>query len=235
MILLYFDNKYAYWAPVLLESILFHEPDMKVFIQGYNLTEEQEEEINSFKNVVLLKNDELKFDIKLMNKIEYRVICWKANQFLEAFKKFPEEDLFIIMDVDMILVQSLTELKEQMKSHDLGAVWVGEKKIMGGFNAIRKTPIMVEFLKSWSKKMTTGIYTYNKDQPSMAKTFNEFSGKIEFLLLTRQYLDHLEREESYVWSAHKSDKLDSKHIRVKKYSNYTKEQKEKNEIIFRKF
>lgn len=234
MILLYFDNKYAYWAPVLLESILLHEPNMKVFIQGYNLTKEQEHEIKSFSNVILLKNDFLCLTSE-MRKIEYRVICWKANQFLEAFKKFPDEELFIIMDVDMILVKPLIKLKEQMKNHDLGAVWVSRKKIMGGFNAIRRTPIMAKFLESWSKKMTTGIYTYNKDQPSMAKTFNEFVGKIEFLLLTRQYLDHLEREESYVWSAHKSNKLDSKQIRVKKYSNYTKEQKRKNEIISRKF
>jgi len=79
------------------------------------------------------------------------------------------------------------------------------------------------------------VYTYNKDQPAMAKTFNKFHGKIEFLLLTRQYLDHLERKNSYVWSAHKSNKLGAKRIRVKKYSKYTKEQKKKNEIIFRKF
>lgn len=234
MILLYFDNKYAYWAPVILKSILLHEPNMKVFIQGYNLTEEQEKEIKCFKNVILLKNDELIFN-NTMKKIEYRVICWKANQFLEAFKRFPDEDLFIIMDVDMILVKPLTKLKEQMKNYDLGAVWVHRKKIMGGFNAIKRTPIMVEFLESWSKKMTTGIYTYNKDQPAMAKTFNKFIGKFDFLLLTRQYLDHLEKEDSYVWSAHKSQKLDSKHIRVEKYSNYTKKQKRKNEIIFRKF
>jgi len=115
MILLYFDNKYAYWAPVILESILLHEPDMKVFIQGYNLTEEQEQEIKCFENVVLLKNDRLRLNDK-MHRIEYRVICWKANQFLEAFDRFPEEDLFIVMDVDMILAQPLTELKEQMKS-----------------------------------------------------------------------------------------------------------------------
>jgi len=225
MILLYFDNKYAYWAPVLLDSILLHEPDMKVFIQGYNLTKEQEKEIKSFKNVVLLKNDILFFDKNIMDKIEYRIICWKANQFLEAFEKFPDEDLFIIMDVDMVIVKPLTKLKKQMEKHDLGAVWVRKNKIMGGFNAIRRTPIMIEFLKSWSKKMTTGRYTYNKDQPSMAKTFNEFLGKIEFLLLTRQYLDHLEREDSYIWSAHKSKKLGRKRKRVKKYKKYTESQK----------
>ena len=164
MILLYFDNKYAYWAPVILESILLYEPDMKVFIQGYNLTEEQEQEIKCFKNVVLLKNDRLIFNDRTMQKIEYRVICWKANQFLEAFDRFPDEDLFILMDVDMILVKPFTELKKQMKNYDLGAVWVHNTKIMGGFNVIRRNPIMVKFLEKWSKRMTTGIYTYNKDQ-----------------------------------------------------------------------
>jgi len=227
MVLLYFDNKYAYWAPVILSSILLHEPDMKVFIQGYNLTKEQAKTINSFKNVVLFKNDKLKFDKKTMDKIEFRVICWKANQFLEAFEKFPDEDLYIIMDVDMIFIQPLTKLKEQMKSYDLGAVWVGPKKIMGGFNAIRKTPVMIEFLESWSKKMTTGRYTYNKDQPSMAKTFNEFLGKIEFLILPRLYLDDMEKNNSYVWSAHKVSRRGTKESRIKKYKEHVDKIKRK--------
>ena len=222
MILLYFDDKYAYWASVILDSILLHEPDMKVFIQGYNLTKKQLKEINSFSNVVLLKNDKLEFDKSIMDKIEYRVICWKANQFLEAFERFPDEDLFIIMDVDMILVQPLTKLKNDMKNYDLGAVWVSRKKIMGGFNAIRRSHIMVDFLKSWSKKITTGRYTYNKDQSAMAKTFNEFLGKIDFLLLTRQYLDHLEKKDSYVWSAHKVSTRGLKIKRFKKYTDYNK-------------
>ena len=227
MILLYFDNKYAYWAPVLLDSILFFEPDMKVFIQGYNLTKDQIKSIKSFKNVVLLKNDKLYFDKSIMDKIEYRVICWKANQFLEAFEKFPDEDLFIIMDIDMILVKPLTQLKKQMIDYDFGAVWVHKNKIMGGFNAIKRNSIMVEFLKSWSNKMTAGRYTYNKDQPTMAKTFNKFLGKIDFLLLSRQYLDASENINSYVWSAHKSKKLGSKKQRFIKYQKYIKKEKKK--------
>ena len=231
MILLYFDDKYAYWAPILLESILLHEPNMKVFIQGYNLKPYQVKKIKTFSNVVFFKNDKLYFDKSIMDETHYRVICWKANQFLEAFEKFPDEELYIIMDVDMILIQPLTELKEQMNNYDLGAVWVNKGKIMGGFNAIKRTPIMVEFLESWSKKMTTGRYTYNKDQPSMAKTFNEFLGKIEFLLLTRQYLDHLEREDSYVWSAHKVKNFGTKESRFKKYKNYTRTIKIERGII----
>jgi hypothetical protein len=137
---------------------------------------------------------------------------------LEAFDRFPDENLFIITDVDMLMVNPLTDLKEDMKTYDVGVVWVGDTKIMGGFVAVKRNKRTREFLETWNNIMTTGRYFYNKDQPALSTTFKKYYKKLDFLLLSRQYVDQTSNAGSYIWSSHKIMKFGSKR---KKRSQYT--------------
>ena len=199
---------------------MVRDPEERVFTQGYNLKRKTVNQLYSYPNVAHVNNKSLKFRPAIMDNIAYRVICGKATLFLEAMRRFPDEEIFIVMDVDMIVIKSLKGLREEMMDYDLGAVWVNEGKIMGGFIAIRRCYMMKRFLKEWGKKMSWGRYTYNKDQPALAEVFNKYLGKVEFLSLPRQYLDHTENLNSYVWSAHKVKNFGSKKSRAIKYADY---------------
>ena len=101
-------------------------------------------------------------------------------------------------------------------------VWVGDKKIVGGFVAVRRNKRTREFLESWDKTMRKGKYFYNKDQPALAKTVRNYYKKLDFLVLTRQYVDQTSNPGSYVWSSHKVMKYGSKKVKRSQYNTKLK-------------
>jgi len=227
MILIYFDNRYYEYAPVYIESIRINEPKEKIFIQGYNLTSHMVRKLESYENVAAVNNEKLVHNRRKMNAMEHYIINQKARQILEAFDRFPKEDLFIITDVDMLMINPLTELRRDMKTYDVGVVWVSDKKVMGGFVAVTRKKRTREFLESWDRTMRTGRYYYNKDQPALSKTFNKFTEKLDFLLLTRQYLDAASSPDSYIWSSHKVKQHGTKDEKNLEYSNKLKQMRKK--------
>ena len=222
MILIYFDNRYYQYAPVYIKSIEINEPNEKVFIQGYNLSDKQVKHLKSYKNVAAVNNESLKQNRAKMDRLEHYIINQKAKQILEAFDRFPDENLFIITDVDMLMVNPLRQLREDMKMYDVGVVWVADKKVMGGFVAVKRNKRTREFLESWDHLMTKGRYFYNKDQPALAKTFSNYRGKIDFLLLTRQYLDQASNYDSFIWSSHKVKSFGTKRQKGHQYDTKLK-------------
>ena len=223
MILIYFDNKYYEYAPLYIKSIGVNEPNERVFVQGYNLDKEMMEELESLKNVAAVNNRKIVFNQRRMGRLEYFIINQKAKQLLEAFDRFPDENLFIITDVDMLMVNPLIKMRESMKSYDIGVVWVNDKKIMGGFVAVRRSKRTRKFLESWDKIMSDGKYFYNKDQPALSQTFNDYRGKLDFLLLSRRYLDQASSSDSCIWSAHKVKMYGSKQKKKEQYRNKLQE------------
>jgi hypothetical protein len=222
MILIYFDDRYYENAPIYIKSIEVNEPNEKVFIQGYNLSDKMMAKLKAYENVVAVNNEDLTRSKARMDRLEHYIINQKAKQMLEAFDRFPEEDLFIITDVDMLMVNPLTDLKEDMKTYDVGVVWVDEDKIMGGFVAVRRSKRTREFLEMWGGIMTKGRYFYNKDQPALAKTFKSYYKKLDFLLLSRQYVDQASNNSSYIWSAHKCMRYGSKRQKRSQYNTKLK-------------
>jgi hypothetical protein len=214
---MYFDNRYFDHAPIYIKSIEVNEPNEKIFVQGYNLDENMIAELESYRNIAAVNNENVKREQHKMDRLEYYIINQKARQILEAFDRFPEENLFIITDVDMLMVNPMTDLREDMKTYDVGLVWVGHKKIMGGFVAVRRSKRTREFLEVWDGIMREGKYFYNKDQPALSRTFRHYQARLDFLLLTRQYLDHASSYDSYIWSAHKVKKFGSKKARKSQY------------------
>lgn len=228
---LYFDDKYCYWAKPLAESIAIHEPETKIYFHTFNLSDKQIDEIKSFPNTAHIDNKKMKFDIKISdayknryNPLRFQITCRKGEFMLAAMKRFPDEDLFIIMDVDMLMIKPLRDLKTQMKNYDVGIMRVGHGKIMGTFFCARSTAGGKLYLKIFNEQAMDGRLYLCKDQKTLDKVYVETNDKIKFLLLDRRYLDHLSNKDSYIWSAHKS-KFGTKTERFKKYLEVLKRMK----------
>ncbi len=234
---LYFDNKYFYWANTLVRSIKVHEPSTKIHFHTYNLSDEQVKELESYSNTAYVDNAKLKFDPEIadaynnhLNKddpLRFQITCRKGEFLLKSMKRFPDEDLFIVMDVDMVVIRCLDDLRNQMKGNDVGVIRSGKRKIAGGFIIVRPTEKGKYFLTLFDKLVMQDRLYLCKDQKTLAKVYEKSHKKIKFLQLGRGYLDHSSGEEAYIWSAHKS-KFGTKIERYKKYLEYVEKMEKKN-------
>lgn len=235
---LYFDNKYFHWADPVVRSIKVHEPDTRIHFHTYNLSNGQVRKLESYSNNVHVDNTDMKFDPKISepyfrggvvieDPLRFQITCRKGEFLLKSMDKFPEEDLFVVMDVDMLVIQSLNALRKQMKDHDIGVMRVGNEKIAGGFIVARPTEKGKYFLSTFDKLVMKDRLYLCKDQKTLAKVYNETNTEVKFLLLDRRYLDHSSGEEAYIWSAHKS-KFGTKIERYKKYLEYVEKMEKKN-------
>ena len=224
---LYFDNYYFHWAKPLTESIKIHEPKSKIQIYSYNLKEEQIEDLRLYSNVTEVINKSMKYDPHISETyngrkiIRFMMTCRKGEHLLRAMEKYPDEKLFVVMDVDMLLVRPLNDLKKQMRNKDIGLMRVGPGKVMGTFLAAKSTRNGKHFLSDFNKAVMDGILYLCKDQKTLSTIYEGMKNKINFLLLTRQYIDHASTDDSYIWSAHKS-KYGSKKERFKVYEDKLK-------------
>lgn len=214
MIILYFDDRYFKWAPPLIESIAINEPTEKIMVFGLNLLPSQKKKILSFSNVKSLvemkeasfKAEEGNFSKKNRDEIASLLVGKKAWYIKRAFKIFPKESLYILLDVDMLLLRPLMSLKKQMKNYDMaGASNIEIEKIAGGFLAFRPTKIIRRLMREWDEFLTSGTYYWDKDQPSLTRLYRKYKKLIRLLVVPReQYLDARSRKNSILWSAHKS-------------------------------
>lgn len=221
IIMLYFDKGYAHWAPLLMESFSIHEPDCKFTLYTYNLSKEEVAKFEDSKNVLFVKNRFMEFDPKVASRWLYQLVCKKGGFLLDTMDRFPGEDLYVSMDIDMMLVHPLDELKEQMKNHDIGFVWVKDDKVASGFIVASDTRNARRYIKEFHNRATDGFMEHKNDQPTLAKLYNENKDKMNFLLLTRQYIDHFSRDDAFVWSAHKTA-FGNKKVKYKKYREFLK-------------
>lgn len=219
MFVLYFDSEYFRWAPLLIESIRRQELGEKIYAFGINLSKEQE---NSFDSRIYL------CDFTLAQKqplLSYHIIERKAWYLNTSMGIFAEEQLFIMMDIDMLLLKPLTNLKATILTHkfDMAAVLANPDKICGGFYVFRRSDLVCRMLKEWDEFLMDGDFYFDKDQKSLASLVRKymFEHGLKFLPLPRTYLDHLSRKESIVWSAHKSE-FGNKDQRFKLYQKKLK-------------
>ena len=229
---LYFDDKYFHWAFPLIKSIRIYEPTAKIFIHAYNLSTKQKSKIENLK-VDAFECEYMLFNPKVSDayhwknpstdqiQLRFQITCRKGEFLLKSMKKFPKESLHIIMDVDMILIRPLKNLKKQMKNHDIGMIKVDDSKIMGTFLVARSTNEGKHYLTNFNKQAMDGKLYLCKDQKTLAKVYLETKNTVKFLYLSRQYLDPTSTKEAYIWSAHKS-KYGTKEERYEKYKNYMK-------------
>jgi len=220
--ILYFDQLYRHWAPVLLGSIRLYEPNAKVTCFCYNMDKSQIAEVVDAGADIVYQSH-----IEPLNgeEVRFHIISRKASMILQVLQE-TDDGLYVMMDVDMLLLRPLTVLKEVMWHFDMGAVTAHREKFCGGFYAFRCTTMSIAFLTQWEMFLTTGKLYWDKDQPSMASIANKLIREEDFrvLSLPRTFLDHKSLAHSFVWSAHKSE-LGSKAERFNIYSSMLEKMK----------
>jgi hypothetical protein len=142
-----------------------------------------------------------------------QIISMRASMFLDAINKYPEEDIYITCDVDMLLLKTLHNLRIDMIDHDLGLCVFPEytrdgrnlnrDKIMATFICARKTKAAIKYLKRW-KKLSDGNFVRTIDQIALVKAYGEMKEGLNIYTIPKTYLDDSFKLKSYLWSAHKS-------------------------------
>lgn len=210
---IYFNKDYIDWAKLLIKSINIIEPEAKIIAHCFNIEFNDTKRLVDFNNTFVIEYD-IK-DIKHVD-ISWQIIENKAKCFLKSISFFPD-DLHIMIDTDMMLINPLDELKKLMVNNDMGGIRINSEKIAGGFLAVNPTNNSLKLLKEWNRYLLDGIYFFNKDQPSLAIYCKKHIKQgLKWLDVDRQYLDCLEKNDSFIWSAHKSE-YGSKKNRFKKY------------------
>ena len=204
----YFDFNYYRWAPLLVRSLLINEPDIAIYLHGVNLKDWQCKELSSFPNVKGITLCKIAHDEKISKEFAWQMIERKASFFRKSFKRFPDADMYILIDVDTLVVNPLKELIERMKDYDMAGVQTGPQKIMGGFLVAKNEPVVKEYWKELDEfLMGDGDFYYNKDQPAIFHLYEKYKERIRFLPLSWEYLDIWSRETAdiFIWSAHKTE------------------------------
>jgi hypothetical protein len=205
---LYFDKNYLHWAELLIQSINLCEPDAQIIAYTVNMAPEI-----SGQNVMV---EPVTINPENGIELSWMIIEHKASFFKNSMEKFPGY-LHVMLDSDMMVIKSLDSLKREMMGMDMGGIVVHDKKIAGGFLAANTTPIAEKFVAETSERLLDSNYFYDKDQPLLAEMYHKYMGLgMKWFHADRRYLDHLERDESYIWSAHKTQ-YGVKDVRFEKY------------------
>jgi len=226
MIILYFDDRFFKWAQLLIESIGIHEPTEKILVFEYNLPPSQRKKILTFRNTAQLVRIKKETPFKIIERPSKRLktpdtttyrkngarallMRRKAWYVEEAFKKFPKESLYLVIDTDMLLVKPLTAFKNQMKQNDLagafseGSFLDGSKKVKigGGFLAFKPTKMIKALLGEWDAVLKRD---WTENQISLGEIYQRYEKTIKFLQIDkRKYMDPRSMGDSILWSAHK--------------------------------
>lgn len=207
LIVLHFDMPYIKWAKIFIKSIEKIEPEAKIYISAINFNNKSLRYFNKLKNVIKVK----RININIINSENHKgkrgkwmtqIISIRSAIFLEVIKKYPNEDLYITTDVDMLMVNNLKNLRQNMKNSDVG-IYIKKDKVMAGFVCIKNIESGIKFVKLWDK-VCDGRYIETIDQIGLHKSYIELKDKIKIYNIGIQYLDPFCDENSFLWSAHKS-------------------------------
>ena len=225
MVTIYFDKEYYRWAPLLIRSLAVNSPKIGIHVHGVNLTRVQLRELKAFKNVKKVSAYEIPHDPEISYEFAFQMIERKAYFFRKTFDLFSEADLYILMDVDTLVVNPLNKLEKIMESYDMAGVMTNPEKIMGGFLAVKNKAVTKAYWKELDDfLMDGGGFYYNKDQPAIFRLYKKYADRIKFLGLGFEYLNIWSKNERniFVWSAHKLEYGD-KDFRYKLYKEKLEE------------
>jgi len=213
ILILYFDKEYFKWSKPFLRSLHVHEPKAKVVIFGFDLTLEQITYLENVEYVLEVYNTAGEIDF-------WDLVCQKCWFVLETMRKYPGRRLYVITDVDMLIVNSLRVMKKGMHKCDVGLIVVSENKVSSGFLVFKETA--KNFLNEYHNKVyVKGDIRIKKiEQKMLAKIYRSYitNDKLKFLVLSRKYIDNVFELDSFVWSAHKLN-YGKKDTRLKLFSH----------------
>ena len=233
LFVLHFDSPYMKWARIFIKTINIFEPKSKIYINGINLHKKNIYELRNFENVIEINNRKLKEEKVITDRSKgggwmAQIISMRASMFLDAINKYPEEDIYITCDVDMLLLKNLDNLRIDMIDNDLGLCVFPEKtrdgrslnrnKVMATFICARKTKAAIKYLKRW-KKLCDGKFVRTIDQIALVKAYDEMKDNLNVYTIPKTYLDAEFKMRSYLWSAHKS-RTGGKKMKLKLFSYF---------------
>jgi len=207
LIVLHFDMPYIKWAKIFIKSIEIMETEAKIYISAINFNSKSLRYFNKLKNVIEIKQTKLdvldsKNYVGKRGKWMAQIISMRSTVFLEAIKKYPNENLYITTDVDMLMIKNLKKLIQNMKNNDIG-IYINNNKIMAGFICIKNTKNAIKFIKIWNK-LCNGKYIETIDQIGLHKSYMKLKDKIKIYNIGIQYIDPFCDVNSFLWSAHKN-------------------------------
>lgn len=224
-IILYFDDKYVHFALPLMESIKLHMPNVIIFSYTFNLTDYQ-------KSIVSIRcehcfHDKMEFDPNIAdefkqglnkeNSLRFQLTCNKAN-FLQRTILNYDSDLYVIMDTDSLVVNSFEHLINDMKDYDVGVIRPNENKVNGGFLVVKNNNFAKEFLTEFSMMVNKGRLYYGKDQKCLSEAYKKTKDYVRFFTIKdKKYIDYECLDDSYIWSAHKTERYGSKEEKYAKF------------------
>ncbi len=230
MFILYFDEKYFEWSPMLIESIMISEPEERICIYGIELPERQIERIRSYSCVeyipcVLQETEFVRFK-KSIGERPSRIIQKMAYFILNAFCRFPEEKLYMVLNVDSLVVNPLAEIKQKMVNYDIG-VSLGGGQVRTGFILMNCADVSKKFVEDWNSLLMDGPCYWGKDQHTLFQLYQKSRDKIRFLEFGGSYRDPSSMQESHIWSAYKT-RFGSKAERYLLYEKKLEEMKQRD-------
>lgn len=235
LLVVYFDIGYFGWAEPFIKSVEKHEPNAQIYIHGYNLKPAHVKTLLEYDNVIEVYEDRVKQswkradphmkrnDIKF-NPLRFQITCNKGFVLLNAMKRQPKHDLYIITDIDMVFLKSFEDnLKKEIGNKDVGVVIIHEhERIKGGFIAVKNNKKGKRFIRRFHKLVNVDKFYYQKDQKCLYNAFLE--GVTSFANLSSKYLSPKPKRNTVIWSAHKS-RMGDKKDKIKIFKEFSKNPK----------
>jgi len=251
MIVSQFDKKYLEWGKILTKTSGEKLPNHKLFLSTVNLNDQDIEQLTNLHHDIIITNEII--DEKSVPKVKTRnrwggtvgnhmpefMACRKAKVLSWAFKKFLNEELFIMTDADVFINKGFS-FEEEMGDDD-ALLLVGEdpsptavgqgfhNQIRSGVMALKNNLACKALVDSWVNSMNV----HNKidkiekghwfwDQVTLKITVEELiSRKILKIrkLPHENFINSSFDKDAYMWSAHtggeKGKKNSLKHFQEK--------------------
>ncbi len=226
-----FDNPYNGWARLLLRSLMIFEPDIGVYIHGINLHKKVFNQLkNDYSNVLDITNTK----VKHIPEESYRptgkghgwfakMISLRAGATVAAMRRFPDEEYFVQIDTDMVVVRPLDDVKKLASENDIVIIPLETKagglKVSAGFLIFSRSEGSIHFLNTFHRYSIQKPYKRQLDQIALANAYKENEKWLKCGFVGYEYIDHLQKNDTFIWSAHKSISGKKKH-KKKLFKNF---------------
>ena len=209
MFILFFDDRYFKWVPLLIESITINEPKERICAYGIGLARSQIRELCSYPCVdyipsVIRETGAILSKLPKRDEKAVRIVQRTASFFLESFYRFPKEKLYMLLDVDSLVANPLTKVKRKMADYDIGMSF-GNRRAKAGFIVVNPTEASIGFIKDWNFLLMEGPCHWHKNQDTLFQLYQEYKNEMKFLKFSVSYRDPSSKNRSHIWAAYKTE------------------------------
>lgn len=205
MIAIQFDRNYFHWGVLLLRSLALHEPRKRVVADTVGLSRRQAAEVAGTHPKVIHQDRPAPAGGTSRDSMVNEKV-WFLRQ---VAGDYPREPWYCLFDADFLVRRPLTSLWGCMRWAEVGVVvnpaWPIHMRVWGSLVLFRREGRAL--LDNWAREYSTraiggfrpGQFFF--DQASLAMAVERTP--VRYARIPQaEYLDHLLREDSSIWSAH---------------------------------